>query len=509
MANKKTKGYLSGIWPVALALVALLVGLLCYFSGEWYLEKYGSLGFDSILYTLTADMGGVEKELIKSYIKQVSIRVVLSFTLVWLLLFFPFPNKMVLKIRGRKPRSFRIYPFKRPVALLLCLAVALTATAVAAERTEFTTFIYYLGSPSTFYDENYVDPRDVEVTFPEEKRNLIIVYLESMETTFFSKEEGGALETNVIPELYTLAEENLSFSHTEGIGGFYSPPGTRWTVAAMLSQTAGIPLKNTAGAANNEYGQEGEFLPGIYSMTDMLADNGYNQMIMVGSDLSFGGRRTYYTTHGVEEVRDLFTAKDDGIVPEDYYVWWGMEDLYLFEYAKQELTELASREEPFAFSMLTVDTHQIDGYKCRLCENTYKEQYENVYRCSSRQTAQFISWIQEQDFYENTTVVVVGDHPTMDGDYIARRTPSGYDRRVYNCILNSAAQTDRVKNRQFTTMDMFPTVLAAMGCEIEGEQLGMGINLFSDKETLMEQLGRENFDHELSRYSDYYMSNFF
>ena len=44
-------------------------------------------------------------------------------------------------------------------------------------------------------------------TFPEEKRNLIYIYLESMETTYFNKDEGGALEVNIIPELYELAQK--------------------------------------------------------------------------------------------------------------------------------------------------------------------------------------------------------------------------------------------------------------------------------------------------------------
>ena len=39
---------------------------------------------------------------------------------------------------------------------------------------------------------------------------------------------------------------------------------------------------------------------------------------------------------------------------------------------------LASEEQPFNFTMLTVDTHPIGGYVCEDCENNFDEQYFNV-----------------------------------------------------------------------------------------------------------------------------------
>ncbi len=55
---------------------------------------------------------------------------------------------------------------------------------------------------------------------------------------------------------------------------------------------------------------------------------------------------------------------------------------------------------------------------------------------------------------------------------------------------------------------MFPTVLAAMGFEIDGNRLGLGTNLFSDRPTLIEEMRYESFDHELSMYSAYYVDRF-
>ena len=187
-----------------------------------------------------------------------------------------------------------------------------------------------------------------------------------------------------------------------------------------------------------------------------------------------------------------------------------MEDKKLFDYAKLKLPELAEGDEPFAMTLLTVDTHHVAGYVCEECDDKYEEQYENVYACSSRQVASFVKWLKKQDFYKDTTVIICGDHFTMDAEYIGRNVVEGYPQHVYNCILNPQVEenAENYKNREFCGMDMFPTTLAAMGCTIEGNRLGLGTNLFSNKPTLLEQMGYEEFDRQIGMNSNYYLMNF-
>lgn len=51
---------------------------------------------------------------------------------------------------------------------------------------------------------------------------------------------------------------------------------------------------------------------------------------------------------------------------------------------------------------------------------------------------------------------------------------------------------------------MFPTTLSALGVEIPGDRLGLGVNLFSNKPTLVEQLGYDQFQNELMKKSKFY-----
>lgn len=117
---------------------------------------------------------------------------------------------------------------------------------------------------------------------------------------------------------------------------------------------------------------------------------------MIGSDGNFAGRSSYFNGHGNYKVFDYYSAVDAGYIDSDYYVWWGYEDSKLIKYAKTELTDLASKGEPFNFTMLTADSHFVNGYYCDLCRDEFSLQYSDVVACSSRQITSFLSWIREQ-----------------------------------------------------------------------------------------------------------------
>ena len=175
----------------------------------------------------------------------------------------------------------------------------------------------------------------------------------------------------------------------------------------------------------------------------------------------------------------------------------------MYDFARQEVTNLANSGQPFNFTMLTVDTHFEDGYYCEKCQPVTENQYENVYLCASHQLQEFLTWIQQQSFYPNTTIVLSGDHLTMDSDFCLNIDPS-YERTVYNAFINPAVMPVQTKNRQFTTMDMFPSTLASMGVTIQGERLGLGTNLFSAEPTLAEQYEIETIDEELVKESKFF-----
>ncbi len=473
--------------------ILLFFAYLCYFAARWFVTVYGRIGFDSILFTLKSSLSGVQSDLVLSFLLRAGLPCLVCTALSCAILLI-----------------LRRLPVRGLVSIVTAVALALGLTVFAAVDVELTDYIWDMITQTNLYEDEYADPDTVEITFPEQKRNLVYIMLESMETTYLSRELGGASDVNLIPELYELAKDNINFSHNEGIGGFHSTSGASWTIGSIVAQTAGIPLKTPEGITDwqNGYGKDGIFLPGVTSITNILDEAGYHTSFLCGSDANFGGRKTYYQTHGTDKIYDIYTARKDGIIPKDYFVWWGMEDLYLFEYARRELTEISQKDEPFAFTMLTVDTHHIGGYQCVYCTDEYEETYEQSISCSSRQVLEFVNWMRSQPWWENTTVIITGDHLSMDNGYFQRNVDEDYDRMVYNCILNAPVTGSSTKNREYAAVDLFPTTLAALGCTIEGNRLGLGTNLFSAVPTLAEKWGFDRFNSELSKASDYYIANF-
>ena len=327
------------------------------------------------------------------------------------------------------------------------------------------------------------------------------------------------MDYELLPNLRNLADENTNFSATEGVGGFNSPIGTTWTMGAMFASSSGLPFMFPIDG--NLEGNNYQFAEKIITLGDVLKGKGYNLEFLCGSEAEFAGRKGFYENHGNYEIFDLNTALEKKLIDEK--VWWGFDDKHLYDIAKDEIKDLASKNDPFCLTMITVDTHHVGGYICDLCRNDYDIQYANVIACADRQIYDFVSWIKEQDFFENTTVVIIGDHPTMDATLIdsnleesettVYRNNNNIDntenRFVYNCFINSRKSCTNTKNRRFNTLDLFPTIISSIGFDIEGNHLGLGVDMFSGEQTLQEKTSFAYLNEELSKYSQYCEDNFY
>ncbi len=398
----------------------------------------------------------------------------------------------VFKDRGRK-WFYSVY-------IMAVISVFIVCMQYIEDKVGALTLIERQLAETTLFEDEYVDPDDVRITFPDGKRNLIYISIESMEDTFSSVRYGGDLGRDVIPELTKLQldKDNVNFTVDHNmLNGAYTPAYTAWTAASQVAQTSGVPLK--------DYEHTDRYMPGVVSIGDILSRYGYKQVYISGSDMNYADMSEYYSQHGGYEMQDMNYAVKNGLVPSDYYENWGYEDEKLFQFAKDELGKIGDSGQPFNLFIATMDTHFPDGYKCRLCPDNSDIQYENVLSCESSQLESFIEWVKKQDFYENTTIILSGDHPTMEENYIKENNvPDNYDRKTYVVIINPEEKYTLGYDRQFTVFDMYPTTLAAIGAEIEGDRLGLGVNLFSDTPTLLEKYGYYRLNGELGKKSVYY-----
>ena len=468
------------IWTIIIFITILLI-----FTTKWTLETYNNASFEQIIFHITEPIKGVEKTILYDYLTDCLLITIIEFILTIYIL-----KKILKTIKSKK----NIILLKRIIAIIIICTILICVYKIGALE-----YIINGEKNSTFIEENYIDPKTVKITFPDNKRNLIYIYLESFESTYYSKKEGGTQKENLIPELYELSKNNISFSATNTMGGAIQIHGTSWTTAALVAQTSGIPLKMSKILTNNT--KINSFLEETYTLGEILEKEGYNQTIMFGSDGNFGNRKKYFESNGNYKVYDYYTAIKNKKIKEDYYVWWGFEDSKLYEFAKEELILLSKENQPFNLTLLTSNTHHINGYLEEGCVKKHKNKYANVISCTSHQINEFINWCKKQDFYKNTTIIIVGDHLSMDPYFF--KTININERRIFNLFINTQ-QTENKYNRKFSTIDMFPTTLASLGANIEGDRLALGANLFSNEKTIIEKYGLDYVNKELTYNSNFY-----
>jgi len=496
------------LYKTLMTALIFLIGstVLLLNSSRWLARRWGVLNLEQLIFHMRAPTVGSNPDLFWDFAID-NLPIVFFITMVVTVTF-------IQSLKWQKKRQHTMLMVTTTCFFGLALLtwnhiwIGLDVQAFVENQQEFSTFV----------EDHYIPPETVTLTFPEERQNLIYIYLESMETTFMSTVDGGAFSENLIPDLTALARDNVNFSPTNSLGGAHVTTGSTWTSAGMFAQTAGLPLdvpiNGDAILADSlllTYEDVPLFPREIITLGDILEAEGYHQVLMMGSDATFGGRRYYFTNNGNYEIFDYNTAISQGLIPEDYHVWWGFEDERLLTFAQEMLTELGQSDQPFNLTLLTADTHFEDGFLGDHCPEPFETQYANVLLCSSRQIYDFVRWIQEQPFYENTTVVIVGDHLTMQSleSPFWEEFPiaDGYARMVYNAFINVPFQPESTTNRTFTTMDLFPTTLASLGVEIEGERLGLGTNLFSNVPTLAEEVGLEEMNRELEQSSTFFDHN--
>lgn len=272
-----------------IAILILILSIVMIVASTYYKFNYKEQTFDTIIYHLVRGPEKANTEVVGKALKVCIIPIIL----LVLILSIPL-TQLKRKIKIKK---FQIYPNERILKHKIKYSIIILCFSIIFALGQIGLYTYILNQikRSGIFENEYVASENIKITFPEEKRNLIYIFLESMETTVASKEKGGGWDYSIIPELEILAQENINFSNTDKLGGAKQLPGTGWTVAGMVAQTSGIPLK--IDIDQNAYSGFSSFLPGVYSLGDILKKEGYNLKLMVGSDAEFRRKKGlfYYT----------------------------------------------------------------------------------------------------------------------------------------------------------------------------------------------------------------------
>ena len=483
----------------------ILIVALC-FVGMFFLESIDVLDAffplknpEAVLFTLTHNVGGAQKVvylLLEPCVKKTIedtffILAILGLSSMCLSLFVVRKETMKRNIRHVLKMAFFYGTIGIGIFILIIWAVVTYKFPIAPYAQYFKTVVV---TPvyNSLYEDDYVAPDTVQVVF-EKKRNLIFVMMESMETNFQNRELGGNLDENIIPEITDLLNTNLSF-----MPGGISVAGTGWTMAETIAKTCGIPLQESIERNKNGIRN---YLKNMVCLTDILRENGYAIKLLQGTYIRFASMDYFSTSHGIskDDIRDLIFFERNGISRTDTSFFRSVKDSVLYEEVKTTVTDMGKQNEPWMLWFYTIDTHgpygRVDSGCVEMPQSIeMKNQYPFVVRCASKLINDFIEWAKKQDWFENTTIVVLGDHPAMVAPEVVGFPNEKIEHYWLNFFMNSAIDSVPNKTRQFTSFDMYPTILEAMGAKIEGHALGLGRSLFSNEPTLIEKYGKDSLN---------------
>jgi len=315
----------------------------------------------------------------------------------------------------------------------------------------------------------YVDPSKVSLKAKKPK-SLVLIYVESLENTYSNS---AFFNHDLLARLNSVTATDTHFKQYDQM------PGTGWTIAGIVATQCGIPLRMVTIFNGNRIGENiNHYLPSATCLSDILASHGYKNIFMNGAALSFSGVDVFLQDHHYNESYGKDEWLKSGVSLSDMQ-GWGLTDDQLFEKAKIKLAELIRQEQPFSLTILTIDTHGLNGQLNKTCKAKGYQHFSGIVECTANEVADFVAYIKHQGWLDRVNVVIQGDHLAMEND-VVNILKSAPNRTIYNAII---AQPALKKNREMVThYDMLPTILDSLGFQFEGGRLGLGYSAIRDNQ---------------------------
>lgn len=488
-----------------------LLGCLLYAVSDWLTDEFGSVTVDQVLYHLSFGTEGLlnsDPELFWRFIRRgVVLPLAITLTLWGGDAFIAYSRQHgVAATWQRIGEVFRAVGRwfgrlgHRGVALgnwvfhrHLPVVVALAGAAFFINTFSLVTYVRNYFGPD-YFSGSYVDPRKVAITAPARPRNLVLIYVESLENTYSDPARFGH---DLLARLNALKSRGaVSFDD------YQQMPGAHFTIAGIVSTQCGMPLKSLAMFSGNEQGEHvARFLPNAQCLGDILARQGYTNTFMNGSSLSFAGVGKFFKDHHYQKVlgREEWIGLGE---KQETMSGWGLYDDDLFRQARGELAMLMKAGKPFNLTVLTIDTHHPYGQLSTRCRKDGYTDFEGIVECTANQVAEFIEHIEKNGWMDKVAVVVQGDHLAM-GNTSYEKLAANPHRTVFNLLMTGNRKLTK-NTEQFTHFDMLPTILDLMGFKVEGERAGLGYTALGPTQVVRPADRLATMNAQLMNYSTAY-----
>lgn len=323
-----------------------------------------------------------------------------------------------------------------------------------------------------------VVPFDAYYEIPEIKpsakaKNLIIIYAEGLEQTYFNEIAFPGL----IKGLRQLQDKSTYFTNIKNVAG------ANWTIGGLVASQCGLPLF-TPTLDGNGLNVMKEFLPAAVCLSDLLKNQGYRLAYFGGASLDFAGKGRFFTSHNYDEIygrEELLPLLKD----QSYKSVWGPYDDTLFDLAYDRYDKMAKSFDKTAMVILTLDTHHPRGHISKSCGNLKYQDGSNpilnAVACSDYLISSFVDKIQKSENGSNTVIAILSDHLAH------KNTATGQldklDRNNLFMIIESGSTKERRIDQQGSALDESVTILPFIGYQAK---IGLGRDLINIKENAAE-----------------------
>jgi phosphoglycerol transferase MdoB-like AlkP superfamily enzyme len=289
-------------------------------------------------------------------------------------------------------------------------------------------------------------------------KNLLIVQVESLQEFVINRQINGK---EITPNLNKLAKDNLYFNNF-----YYQVEGGNTSDAEFMVNTSLYPLNEGAAYFRNSANT-------YYSLPKQLKEMGYNTSVFHAYNPSFWNRSVMYKNLGI----DKFYSYGDFKIDE--FVGWGGYALSDASFFRQSLEKL-DKSKPFYSMLITLSSHHPYDYFDKNSSfdvgeytGTSLGNYMKAINYVDSAIGQLITMLKEQGLYDNTLLVIFGDHyglPRSQGNELF--TFMGVDNNEFEWLkLQKVPLIIRVPgldkgetiSKTCGQIDLLPTIANLMG----------------------------------------------
>lgn len=314
-------------------------------------------------------------------------------------------------------------------------------------------------------------------------RHLFVIQVESMQEFVVGHEVNNQ---EITPNINQLLGESTEFTNVFQQIGAGNTSDSEW-----LLHTSLYP-KGMEATVN--------FLKGkpMPSMVNYLNKNGYGSMTFHADEIEYWNRDVLYPVLGFQEA---FTDKE---IPNKDVIGFGPSDAVLIDFVTEQVKKKVNENKRMYANIMTITSHtpfemppKDEFLKLpKEYQGTYVGNYLQSVRYTDEQIGRFIQNLKDLGIYDESVIVVFGDHSGLHG-----RPMTPKDNDLMDSLLGQQySLKDRFtipfivtvpgiyKNHTINTnlggqIDMMPTLLNLLGIEINTPVMGQ--NLYHYKNNLL------------------------